>query len=55
MLHRAHGRGRFGEPIRKVCRAFVAICKTLDLPSKASVAIDGSTFVLAQPSSAWTR
>jgi transposase len=34
----------FGEPIRKVCRAFVAICRKLDLLSKASVAIDGSKF-----------
>ena len=34
----------FGEPIRKVCREFVAICRKLDLLSKASVAIDGSKF-----------
>lgn len=34
----------FGEPIRKVCREFVAICRRLDLLSKASVAIDGSKF-----------
>jgi transposase len=34
----------FGEPIRKVGRAFVAICRKLDLLSKASVAIDGSKF-----------
>ena len=42
----------FGEPIRKVCREFVAICRRLDLLSQASVAIDGSKFVLAKPSSA---
>ena len=34
----------FGEPIRKVGQAFVAICRKLDLLSKASVAIDGSKF-----------
>ena len=34
----------FGEPIRRVGRAFVAICRKLDLLSKASVAIDGSKF-----------
>ena len=34
----------FGEPIRKTCREFVAICRKLDLLSKASVAIDGSKF-----------
>jgi transposase len=34
----------FGEPIRGVCREFVAICRKLDLLSKASVAIDGSKF-----------
>ena len=37
----------FGEPIRRVCREFVAICRKLELLSKASVAIDGSKFVLA--------
>ena len=45
----------FGEPIRKVAREFVAICRKLDLLSQASVAIDGSKFVLAKPSSAWTQ
>jgi transposase len=34
----------FGEPIRKTCREFVALCRDLDLLSKASVAIDGSKF-----------
>jgi transposase len=34
----------FSEPIRKVGRAFVAICRKLELLSKASVAIDGSKF-----------
>lgn len=34
----------FGEPIRKVCREFVTICRKLELLSKASVAIDGSKF-----------
>lgn len=34
----------FGEPIRKACREFVAICRKLELLSKASVAIDGSKF-----------
>ncbi len=34
----------FGEPIRKVGRAFVMICRKLELLSKASVAIDGSKF-----------
>ena len=33
-----------GEPIRQTCRAFVVICRKLDLLSKASVAIDGSKF-----------
>ena len=33
-----------GEPIRKVCREFVALCRKLDLLSQASVAIDGSKF-----------
>ena len=28
--------------IREVCRAFVALCRELDLLSEASVAIDGS-------------
>jgi Transposase DDE domain/Transposase domain (DUF772) len=34
----------YGEPIRKTCRAFVAICVKLELLAKASVAIDGSKF-----------
>lgn len=34
----------FGEPIRQMGRAFVMICRKLDLLSKASVAIDGSKF-----------
>ena len=33
-----------GEPIRQTCRAFVSICRKLDLLAKASVAIDGSKF-----------
>ena len=33
-----------GEAICEVCRAFVALCRKLDLLSAASVAIDGSKF-----------
>src|SRR6202165_2055529 len=33
-----------GEAIRKVCRAFVLLCRRLDLLCDASVAIDGSKF-----------
>src|SRR5262245_51119496 len=33
-----------GKAIREVCRAFVALCRELDLLSEASVAIDGSKF-----------
>jgi transposase len=33
-----------GEAIRQVCRAFVLLCRRLDLLSAASVAIDGSKF-----------
>ena len=33
-----------GKAIGEVCRAFVALCRKLDLPSDASVAIDGSKF-----------
>jgi transposase len=33
-----------GKAIREVCRAFVALCRKLDLLSVASVAIDGSKF-----------
>src|SRR3979490_2009258 len=33
-----------GEAIRKVCRAFVLLCRRLDLLGEASVAIDGSKF-----------
>jgi transposase len=33
-----------GKAIREVCRAFVALCRKLDLLSEASVAIDGSKF-----------
>jgi transposase len=33
-----------GEAIRKVCRAFVLLCRRLDLLGDASVAIDGSKF-----------
>jgi transposase len=44
-----------GPAIRKVCAQFVALCRQMSLLTKASVAIDGSKFVLAKPSSAWTR
>ena len=44
-----------GKAIREVCRAFVVLCRELELLSAASVAIDCSKFVLAKPSSAWTR
>ncbi|MEQ1694700.1 MAG: IS1182 family transposase [Hyphomicrobiaceae bacterium] len=37
-------RKNYGEPISKACRAFIAICRKLELLSKASVAIDGSKF-----------
>ena len=33
-----------GKPIREVCRAFVLLCRQLDLLTDASVAIDGSKF-----------
>lgn len=33
-----------GKAIREVCRAFVLVCRQLDLLSEASVAIDGSKF-----------
>ena len=33
-----------GKAIREVCRAFVQLCRQLDLLSEASVAIDGSKF-----------
>ena len=33
-----------GKPIREVCRAFVLLCRQLDLLTEASVAIDGSKF-----------
>src|SRR5580704_9898241 len=33
-----------GKAIREVCRAFVALCRELDLLSEGSVAIDGSKF-----------
>ena len=44
-----------GPAIRKVCARFVDLCREIGLLTKASVAIDGSKFVLAKPSSAWTR
>jgi transposase len=34
----------YGAPIQKACRAFIAVCRKLNLLSKASVAIDGSKF-----------
>ncbi len=40
-----------GRAIRQVCARFVALCRTLGLLCEASVAIDGSKFVLAKPSS----
>ena len=43
-----------GPAIRKVCARFVELCREMGLLAKASVAIDGSKFVLATPSSAWT-
>jgi transposase len=43
-----------GLAIRKVCQQFVALCRGLDLLDANIVAIDGSKFVLAKPSSAWT-
>jgi transposase len=43
-----------GPAIRKVCARFVELCREMGLLAKASVAIDGSKFVLAKPSSAWT-
>jgi Transposase and inactivated derivatives len=43
-----------GPAIRKVCAQFVELCRKIGLLTKASVAIDGSKFVLAEPSSAWT-
>ena len=36
-----------GQAIREVCRAFILLCRQLELLSEASVAIDGSKFVLA--------
>jgi hypothetical protein len=36
--------GNNGEAIRRVCRAFVLLCRRLDLLGDASVAIDGSKF-----------
>jgi transposase len=33
-----------GPAIRKVCVQFVALCRQMDLLTKASVAIDGSKF-----------
>ena len=43
-----------GPAIRKVCTRFVELCRKIGLLAGASVAIDGSKFVLAKPSSAWT-
>src|SRR4029434_617362 len=44
-----------GQAIRQVCARFVDLCRQMGLLTAASVAIDGSKFVLAKPSSAWTR
>jgi transposase len=33
-----------GEALHKVCRAFVLLCRRLDLLGDASVAVDGSKF-----------
>ena len=43
-----------GPAIRKVCAQFVLLCREIGLLAGASVAIDGSKFVLAEPSFAWT-
>ena len=43
-----------GLAIREVCRRFVALCRNLHLLDEPRVAIDGSKFVLAKPSFAWT-
>ena len=43
-----------GLAVRKVCSRFVELCREMGLLATASVAIDGSKFVLAKPSSAWT-
>ena len=40
-----------GRAIGKVCARFVELCREMGLLAKASVAIDGSKFVLAKPSS----
>ena len=47
-------RKEYGRAIREAARAFVPLCRQLELLSEASVAIDGSKFTLAKPSSAWT-
>jgi len=39
-----------GRAIRKVCARFVELCRAMGLLTTASVAIDGSKFVLAEPS-----
>lgn len=44
-----------GLAIRKTCAHFVTLCREIGLLAGASVAIDGSKFVLAEPSCAWTR
>src|SRR5215472_272375 len=38
-----------GRAIRQVCARFVALCRTMDLLTEASVAIDGSKFKAEQP------
>ena len=43
-----------GPAIRAVCKQFVALCRDIDLLDATVVAIDGSKFILAKPSFAWT-
>ena len=45
----------YGEAIRGTCRHFVELCRRANLLDGTSVAIDGSKFILAKPSSAWTQ
>ena len=45
----------YGKAIQAVCRTFVELCRRMELLDGATVAIDGSKFVLAKPSCAWTR
>jgi len=38
-----------------VCRQFVALCREIDLFDGSGIAIDGSKFVLAEPSFVLTQ